>query len=120
MRGNVGNRDHVRPYTGADRTTGAGRAPAGSRVPTSCALFRVTPVHGSSYPERCWADLFFPSLSNAAPEDRRSIMRSETSTDRRRHPRTISKTTAVIKTMQALHRYDVSNLSVSGALLVGG
>jgi len=47
-------------------------------------------------------------------------MRSETATDRRRHPRTISKTTAVIKTMHALHRYEVSNLSVSGALLCSG
>jgi hypothetical protein len=47
-------------------------------------------------------------------------MRSEATTDRRRHPRTISRTTAVIKTNASLHRYEVSNLSVSGALLVGG
>ncbi len=40
--------------------------------------------------------------------------------ERRRHPRTISHTTAVVKTRSSLHHYVVSNLSVSGALLVDG
>jgi hypothetical protein len=43
-----------------------------------------------------------------------------TTTERRRHPRTISHTTAVVKTRHALQEYTVSNLSVSGALLTGG
>jgi hypothetical protein len=41
-------------------------------------------------------------------------------TERRRHPRTISHTTAVVKTKRTLREYTVSNLSVSGALLVDG
>jgi hypothetical protein len=48
-------------------------------------------------------------------------MRVQTTTaERRRHPRTISHTTAVVKTKQTLREYTVSNLSVSGALLVDG
>jgi hypothetical protein len=43
-----------------------------------------------------------------------------TTTERRRHPRTISHTTALVKTTKALQQYTVSNLSVSGALLVDG
>jgi c-di-GMP-binding flagellar brake protein YcgR len=43
-----------------------------------------------------------------------------TTTERRRHPRTISHTTAVVKTKTSLFEYTVSNLSVSGALLVDG
>ena len=43
-----------------------------------------------------------------------------TTTERRRHPRTISHTTAVVKTSRSLREYTVSNLSVSGALLVDG
>lgn len=43
-----------------------------------------------------------------------------TTTERRRHPRTISHTTAVVKTRKTLQEYTVSNLSVSGALLVDG
>lgn len=41
-------------------------------------------------------------------------------TERRRHPRTMSHTTAVVKTRKTLHEYTVSNLSVSGALLTDG
>jgi hypothetical protein len=37
-----------------------------------------------------------------------------------RHPRTISHTTAVVKTADALHQYDVTDLSVRGATLAGG
>jgi hypothetical protein len=43
-----------------------------------------------------------------------------TTTERRRHPRTISHTTAVVKTTKTLQEYTVTNLSVSGGLLVDG
>ena len=39
--------------------------------------------------------------------------------ERRRHPRTLSHTEAVVKTTGGLFHYDVSNLSASGALLTG-
>jgi hypothetical protein len=39
--------------------------------------------------------------------------------ERRRHPRTLSETTAVVTGAGFLHRYEVENLSASGALLSG-
>lgn len=39
--------------------------------------------------------------------------------ERRRHPRTLSHTEAVVKTLAGIFHYDVSNLSASGALLTG-
>jgi hypothetical protein len=43
-----------------------------------------------------------------------------TDAERRRHPRTFSRTTCLVKTREGLREYVVSNLSVSGALLIGG
>jgi hypothetical protein len=45
---------------------------------------------------------------------------TEPKPERRRHPRTISHTTAVVKTKTMLCTYTVSNLSVGGALLIDG
>ncbi|MBC8068172.1 MAG: PilZ domain-containing protein [Deltaproteobacteria bacterium] len=42
-----------------------------------------------------------------------------TISERRRHPRTLSHTEAVVKTNGGIFHYDVSNLSASGALLTG-
>ena len=42
-----------------------------------------------------------------------------TSADRRRHPRTLSHTTAVLIRRGFRHEYEVCNLSVAGALLRG-
>lgn len=39
--------------------------------------------------------------------------------ERRRHPRTLSHTEAVVVTRHGVRHFTVSNLSVSGALLVG-
>ena len=43
-----------------------------------------------------------------------------TDAERRRHPRTFSRTTCLVKTREGVREYVVSNLSVSGALLIGG
>ncbi len=43
-----------------------------------------------------------------------------TAAERRRHPRTFSRTTCIVKTRDGVHEYVVSNLSVSGALLTAG
>jgi hypothetical protein len=43
-----------------------------------------------------------------------------TAAERRRHPRTFSRTTCLVKTRDSVHEYIVSNLSVSGALLTAG
>lgn len=42
-----------------------------------------------------------------------------TTSERRRHPRTLSHTEAVVKTRHGIFHYDVSNLSAGGALLTG-
>ncbi len=42
-----------------------------------------------------------------------------TTSERRRHPRTLSHTEAVVKAKSGIHHYDVSNLSAGGALLIG-
>lgn len=43
-----------------------------------------------------------------------------TAEDRRRHPRTLSRTTCSVTTRHGVDEYTVRNLSVSGALLTGG
>jgi hypothetical protein len=43
-----------------------------------------------------------------------------TAAERRRHPRTFSRTTCLVKTRDGVHEYVVRNLSVSGALLTAG
>lgn len=40
--------------------------------------------------------------------------------ERRRHPRTISHTTCLLRARSGVYEYVVRNLSVSGALLIGG
>lgn len=53
-------------------------------------------------------------------ETQRNMDTPITSLDRRRHPRTLSHTTAVLSRRDFRHEYEVCNLSVSGALLRGG
>jgi hypothetical protein len=43
-----------------------------------------------------------------------------TPAERRKHPRTLSRTTATLKYRQRSSDYEVRNLSVAGALLTGG
>lgn len=53
-------------------------------------------------------------------ETERTLDTELTAADRRRHPRTLSHTTAVLTRQGFRHEYEVRNLSVSGALLSGG
>jgi hypothetical protein len=53
-------------------------------------------------------------------ETSRNLDTEPTSADRRRHPRTLSHTTAMLTRRGFRHEYEVCNLSVAGALLRGG
>jgi hypothetical protein len=53
-------------------------------------------------------------------ETSRNLDTELTSADRRRHPRTLSHTTAMLTRRGFRHEYEVCNLSVAGALLRGG
>jgi hypothetical protein len=60
------------------------------------------------------------SRRNFQMETSRNAEHELTSADRRRHPRTLSHTTAVLTRKTFRAEYEVCNLSVAGALLRGG